>query len=329
MFVTGCHRSGTSLVAAILAALLPESQLEQRSIASGLDNPAGFYESEQLVAANVRLLAALGADWAHPPLLPVGWSDPVHWDLLMALRDQFASLALQRAWVDKDPRLAITAPAYSHILLRRVGLVAVLRDPLEVAQSLHARDGMPLQKGLLLWAVYNNQLAQQLQPQDLVIPYGRLLAGDDPAGLEAAVAAYLQQQAGVVLAEGQWPAVLAQQIRPQLRRSQLEADEAQQRGLDGALLACCRVLYAQVCGAGWLEGAAAFAAVFGGLPAPVLAALAREGWQGWPLGHLDPQEEQCRDQLAWAQQRVRALEGSSSWRLSAPLRWWGRGFSGR
>ena len=42
---------------------------------------------------------------------------------------QAHTYALDRNWVDKDPRLCITYPAFLHILLRRVPLVVALRDP--------------------------------------------------------------------------------------------------------------------------------------------------------------------------------------------------------
>ena len=35
-------------------------------------------------------------------------------------------MRLERSWVDKDPRLCITYPAYLHILLRRIPLVVAL-----------------------------------------------------------------------------------------------------------------------------------------------------------------------------------------------------------
>ena len=73
---------------------------------------------------------------------------------------------------------ALLIPPY-HILLLHPLVVAV-RDPLAVATSLHARNGFSLNRGLVLWWIYNHHIAAQLCSKDLVIvPYGNLLALDD------------------------------------------------------------------------------------------------------------------------------------------------------
>ena len=57
-----------------------------------------------------------------PPLLPASWERPQLLDALQQQRSKLMPYALDHTWVDKDPRLCITYPAYLHILLRRIPL---------------------------------------------------------------------------------------------------------------------------------------------------------------------------------------------------------------
>ena len=181
MFVTGCHRSGTSLLASLIHGLVTGQDPRNRpgDLELKLENPLGFFESELLVEINDTLLQAIGCQWDRPPLLPVRWDQPPLLDALQHHRSRLSSYALDSAWVDKDPRLCITYPAYLHILLRRVPLVVALREPLAVAASLHARNGYSLNRGLVLWWIYNFHIASQLCPNDLLVLYADLLTIDD------------------------------------------------------------------------------------------------------------------------------------------------------
>ena len=181
MFVTGCHRSGTSLLASLIHGLVTGQDPRHRrgDLELKLENPLGFFESELLVGINDNLLQAIGCQWDRPPLLPVRWDQPPLLDALQLHRSRLSSYSLEKAWVDKDPRLCITFPAYLHILLRRIPLVVALREPLAVAASLHARNGYSLNRGLVLWWMYNFHIASQLCPNDLLVPYGDLLTIDD------------------------------------------------------------------------------------------------------------------------------------------------------
>ena len=107
-----------------------------------LENPLGFFESQRLVEVNEELFDLIGRTWDTPPLLNPAWDSPPLLKSLQPIRSRLSAYALDKCWVDKDPRLCITYPAYLHILLKRVPLVLSLRDPLEVAASLYARNGI-------------------------------------------------------------------------------------------------------------------------------------------------------------------------------------------
>ena len=82
-----------------------------------LENPLGFFESERLVEINDAILKVLGCKWDRPPLLPPSWDQSPLLDSLQLHRSKLDSYALEHSWVDKDPRLCITYPAYLHFLL--------------------------------------------------------------------------------------------------------------------------------------------------------------------------------------------------------------------
>ena len=78
MFVVGCHRSGTSLLAGIISDSLNEKGISEskKNIPAQVDNPGGFFESQQLVDFNEALLSQLGVDWQYPPLHAIQWHAP-------------------------------------------------------------------------------------------------------------------------------------------------------------------------------------------------------------------------------------------------------------
>src|SRR6056297_1474722 len=156
LVIVGMHRSGTSLLARACheAGIFgggPEEMLESQD-----DNPLGFYERRDLVAANEALLTATGTRWYGPPecaltsvsddLSPL--CEAVYSRLRMARRDRDAFI--------KDPRLCLTWPVWRSLdAVDRQIVIYVYRDPLAVARSLQARHGFPLAFGLLLWEHYN------------------------------------------------------------------------------------------------------------------------------------------------------------------------------
>ena len=133
LLILGGHRSGTSLVSGLfwhaglhMGGLVP----------AGPDNPRGFFESAEVLAAHEALLAAQERDWTCPPHR----LDPHACDLepLAAVVSRLASAG--RPWGVKDPRLLFLLPAWLEIL-PAMRLVGVLRHPAAVAASLAARNG--------------------------------------------------------------------------------------------------------------------------------------------------------------------------------------------
>lgn len=351
MFVAGCHRCGTSLVAGVVSRLLEQhGALQQAEAATrfedlppALDNPAGFFESQLLNQLNDQALEQMVCDWRHPPLLPIQPGE-AHWQpLIQQWRPQLRRYALERHWLDKDPRLCITLPLYQHLLLKRVPVLAVLRDPLEVAVSLHVRDGIDLNWALCLWFLYNNHLALALQPGDAMVAYAPLLTPEGQDAAATALAPWLADQLQLSVQAAQLRELLSQQVDGGLQRSAAaHQDQALLQQLDPRLLE-----WSQSTAQSLEHGApiTAFVEAFAPVPALWQRALGAMGdalfWESrsprvlW----LQLQQEQKisaglrdqRDQLeqdlrcvqdayATSEHQRQALQASWSWRLMGPLR---------
>ncbi len=154
LVVLGMHRSGTSMIAGLLARCGWYVGEDDELMEAAADNPRGFYERQDVVAINQSLLQDQGRDWFNPVLCqPISRSDDI--------ADLMASLGEHSPWLIKDPRLAITWTAWASDL-ENAQLVFVYRSPLAVASSLRSRHGFPLEQGLLLWEYYNRQIVSIL-----------------------------------------------------------------------------------------------------------------------------------------------------------------------
>lgn len=156
LVVLGMHRSGTSALAGVLnlcGAYLPE-KLKPPKIGV---NPKGFFEPEAVLDLNVRLMRQLGGDWSHVDF-PVPDDGALVDEFVSDARDVIASEYAGRPLIAiKDPRICMLAPLWHRALEAagyRPAYVVPIRDPLEVARSLHARGDMSLDEGLVLWRIY-------------------------------------------------------------------------------------------------------------------------------------------------------------------------------
>ena len=94
MFITGCHRSGTSLITSIFKDLINEANDESKLITPQLDNPQGFFESKKLVDFNEKLLQEIGTTCSSPPITPPTWTERPLIDILVDARKDFKDLAI-------------------------------------------------------------------------------------------------------------------------------------------------------------------------------------------------------------------------------------------
>jgi GT2 family glycosyltransferase len=181
IIVLGMHRSGTSSVAGLLArmgvAVGPSADLLE-----GPDNPKGHYESGRLHMACVRRLAAAGGDWRDPPSTAPNTAVDAFRQDVGALIDEFDR---QRPWLFKEPRLCLLARELLPLLTRPL-FVHVVRDPVAIADSLAARDGLAHVDALALWQRYtHDSFAASDGWSRLIVDYDALCA--DPIGVTRAL----------------------------------------------------------------------------------------------------------------------------------------------
>jgi hypothetical protein len=156
--ILGMHRSGTSMVALLLAECGLYLGHDHDLMPPGPDNPAGFGENLRFVELNERLLAALGGSWDAVPEFDAGWLESNDINLLHAEAEQLVrAFAGCEPWGWKDPRSSITFPFWERVA-GPLEVVVCIRDPLEVALSLQHRNGVSLDFGLALWLRYNERI---------------------------------------------------------------------------------------------------------------------------------------------------------------------------
>lgn len=147
-------RSGTSATAAVLGLL--GCALPARLMPANNANVKGYFEPEDIAAEHDSLLRSIGSVWSDWRAIPAAWfASPAARDFrdrLAALyRANYADAALA---VLKEPRMCRLLPLWDEIFqLLRVdpAFCFVDRAPLEVAQSLQARDGSSLRQGLFYY----------------------------------------------------------------------------------------------------------------------------------------------------------------------------------
>jgi len=153
--VLGMHRSGTSAVTRVVNLL--GADLGQRLMPPMPDsNEKGFWENLDAVDLDERVLTGIGRSWHDIRHMPAGWlesavADEARAAIKRLIETEFAAAPL---WAVKDPRLCRLMPLWLPVLTElgvEPHILFVVRHPLEVAASLHARDGWPETRSLLLW----------------------------------------------------------------------------------------------------------------------------------------------------------------------------------
>jgi GT2 family glycosyltransferase/glycosyltransferase involved in cell wall biosynthesis len=152
--VLGMHRSGTSVLARMLAAA--GANPGERLVPGSHGNEDGHWEDAFAVETNERLLSALGYRWDDLRPLPKDW---MRSDAAAVARAQIrdylrSSLSKHPLWAIKDPRMCLFAELWLQAFADEGCSPSVLllaRHPQEIAGSLAVRDGMANGKAMLLW----------------------------------------------------------------------------------------------------------------------------------------------------------------------------------
>ena len=182
IIVLGMHRSGTSALTRGLSTM--GVALGDSLHPAGPDNPTGFWEDSDVIAINNQLLGLLGS--AHDRM---GVIDANLFDIPEAhqIYEATKELVVQKTastliWGMKDPRITRLLPFWKKLLSElgfEVGYVIALRNPLNVAASLAARNEMAPSKSYMLWLEHMLQAVVYTPSEKrLVVGYDDLL--NDP-----------------------------------------------------------------------------------------------------------------------------------------------------
>jgi hypothetical protein len=155
--VIGMHRSGTSAMTRTLSLL--GAALPKQLMPAAANNPSGFWEPQAVADLNDEILQAQDSEWddvfAFRQRQYLSNFDRVFLGRAVELLDQ--QFNGSEVIVLKDPRISVLSAFWHRALLEAgyaVHYVVMVRNPLEVAESLRARDGFPREKSFLLWTSY-------------------------------------------------------------------------------------------------------------------------------------------------------------------------------
>lgn len=197
IIILGMHRSGTSALAGALAhaGVYAGPNLIQ---SNPIINAKGFWEHADIVTLHDLLLERLESVWSDTRDLPPCWWElesvfPLQEAIEEILARDFANQSL---WVLKDPRMCRLLPMWDRIF-KNLSVtpiyISMLRDPLEVAMSLTARDGMSQERASALWLLHVLDAELQIRQHGGVrITYSDLL--QDWQGTLQKIALCLPQQ---------------------------------------------------------------------------------------------------------------------------------------
>lgn len=154
LVVLGMHRSGTSAFTGILDLL--GINLGSKLLETQPDNPKGFFENKYVVLANDCILDTLQTSWDDTFALTPDWlqqfeHSALPHDIRTFLRDDISDNELSAL---KDPRLCRLLPLWLPLFAAEnvePHFALVIRNPLEIADSLQRRNGFSTEKSIILW----------------------------------------------------------------------------------------------------------------------------------------------------------------------------------
>ena len=196
VLVIGMHRSGTSLISRSMKVFGIE---HGDQLLTGADNAKGHWEDLDLLQMNDLLLGHLGKTWSTMSMINAHEIDRL---LSSNLRVQAAKLIVSKVkrrdcYGFKDPRTTLLLPFWQQVLadceLKPVYLF-VIRKPRAVIESLSKRDHFETLHSAYLWVNYNLSAISHLLRCDslvsvvdydelLTCPRERLCAIADQTGL--------------------------------------------------------------------------------------------------------------------------------------------------
>ena len=153
---------------------------ENASTGRSSQNEKGFWERRDVRTINDSILFTADCDWDlvskfDAEMIPTE-TNAGH---KSAIADVVVKLDAHRPWFVKEPRLCVTFPIWRALLEQPI-CIQIGRNPLEVAHSLNARNGIPVRVGLALWEFYNTRALQAASGLPLLsVSYEDLVGAPD------------------------------------------------------------------------------------------------------------------------------------------------------
>ncbi|HBL31213.1 MAG TPA: hypothetical protein DD490_30675 [Acidobacteria bacterium] len=302
--VLGMHRSGTSVLTALLRLLGLWTGDEGDFPPADTHNEEGYWEHRGVWSVDEAILQTLGAGWIEVADLDLSRLDE-------GLRNRLAGRALEvvrsldrgGSWVIKDPRLCLLYPFWREILTRPT-CIFIYRDPLPVARSLAVRDGFPIPFGIALWEAYTRAALAATRGVPRVLVFHRDLM-TDPVSTLHRLRGDLMRLGDPGLAHLRVPA--AEEIQAVFKPSLVhhrEEPESEHSYLTLSQLA--------------LRDALATGSAFDLDPVPPLSAGARDLLAAYQSLRQRKVEADLHSALAWLDEldtQVSTLLGSRSWKI--------------
>ncbi len=158
--VLGMHASGTTMLAEMIHTV--GYDVKPPMLGADKRHPNGYFESQEIVDINRKILSLAGGNWEKPPkhenIMTVDINTKVKGHDLI-----------------KDPRLCLTLPLWDF----DCKMVLIERPQVSVALSLSNVSKIPLRDGARLWKTYKQRVEKNLLGRNyLKVHYENLLKGE-------------------------------------------------------------------------------------------------------------------------------------------------------
>jgi len=157
--ILGMHRSGTSMLTRILNLCGLSLGKSEEMFTPTYHNQKGHWENNRFMEINIEIIRFFSnkiSDWNTRITFPENWQKI---QKIKNIKKRAIKLVKDfdsryQSWGWKDPRNCITLPFWQEILGNRLKYIIVLRQPIDIANSLLKRNNYPVTQGLLLWDKY-------------------------------------------------------------------------------------------------------------------------------------------------------------------------------
>jgi hypothetical protein len=184
------HRTGTSALTGLIGLLGFHVGREEELIPAKPDNPRGFWERQEISDLHHSILAELGACWdALLEAKPERLSEETRRSFVRRVSEAVEAMDRHAPWVVKDPLLCLLFPLWRERVKEPVAIL-IHRSPIQVAESLRRRNGLPLVVGVALWELYNLSALEHTRDMPrLLVQHRRLM--EQPVVVAEEVASFL------------------------------------------------------------------------------------------------------------------------------------------